>query len=150
MQNKYSIRRALAADLPVVYIGELDSIRQSEPQIEGPWKDAMRAHLAQWKAALERMFIIEIGSDTAGYCFWEVQGSAAVLASIYVLPERRRNGLGRRLLDYCITDARAQGFDKVTLGLRPDSPARMLCEKAGFVHTHDLGNYRHYTYLIVD
>jgi ribosomal-protein-alanine N-acetyltransferase len=150
MQNKYSIRRALAADLPVVYIGELDSIRQSEPQIEVPWKDAMRAHLAQWMTALDRMFIIESKAEVAGYCFWEVQGRTAVLGSIYVLPERRRNGLGRRLLDFCITDARAQGFEKLTLGVRPDSPARLLCEQAGFVHTHDVGNYRHYAYSIAE
>ncbi|CAB3789338.1 GNAT family N-acetyltransferase [Pararobbsia alpina] len=150
MQTQYSIRRALASDLPVVYIGELDSIRQSEPQIEVPWKDAMRVHLAQWMAALDRMFIIESGSEAAGYCFWVAQGRAAVLTSIYVLPERRRNGLGRRLLDYCITDARAQGFDKLILGVRPDSFARLLCEKVGFVHTHDVGHYRHYAYSMTE
>jgi ribosomal protein S18 acetylase RimI-like enzyme len=150
MQNKYSIRRALASDLPVIYIGELDSIRQNEPHIEVPWKDAMRVHLAQWMAALERMFIIELGSEAAGYCFWEVRGRAAMITSIYVLPDRRRNGLGRRLLDYCVTDVRAQGFDQLTLEVSPDGPARLLCEKAGFVHTHDVGNYRHYAYSIID
>jgi [ribosomal protein S18]-alanine N-acetyltransferase len=149
MSPKYSLRAARATDLPIIYIGELDYIRQIEPEHEARWKDALRWHLTQWTAAIDRMIIAEIGSDTAGYCFWEVHGEAAVLASIYVLPERRRTGLGKRLLDRFITDAHAEGFGNLTLGVKEDNPARLLYESAGFVYTHDDGEYRHYRYPLV-
>ncbi len=149
MKSPHSIRRARTTDLPVVYIGELDYIRQIEPQQEAHWKDHLHLHLKQWMNDLERMFIAQWGEDTAGYCFWEVHGDTAVLASIYVVPDRRGSGLGAKLLAQFIADAQAQRFSKLTLGVRPDNPARRLYERAGFVYTHDDGGYRHYAYPLV-
>lgn len=146
MNQLYSIRRARATDLPAIYVGELDYIRQIEPQQEARWKDGMRFHLKQWTDGLERMFIAECAETQAGYCFWEVHGETAVLASIYVTPDRRGTGLGRQLLARFIADAHAQGFSKLTLGVMADNPARRLYEKAGFIHTHDERGYRHYVY----
>lgn len=146
MQNLYSIRRACATDLPAIYIGELDYIRQIEPQQEASWKDGMRFHLKQWTSNLDRMFIAECEGTHAGYCFWEVHGEAAVLASIYVTPDRRGSGLGQQLLGQFIADACAHGFSKLTLGVKPDNPARRLYEKAGFIYTHDEHGYCHYAY----
>lgn len=148
MTSLYSIRRARATDLPTIYLGELDYIRQIEPQQEARWIGGMHFHLKQWTNDLDRMFIAEAGSgDTAvGYFFWEVHGEAAVLASIYVIPDRRGNGLGQQLLAQFIADARAQGFSQLTLGVKADNPARRLYEKAGFSYTHDEHGYRHYVY----
>jgi [ribosomal protein S18]-alanine N-acetyltransferase len=145
-QNVYAIRRAVPTDLPTVYLGELDYIRQIEPQHEARWTNGMQWHLKQWTNDLGRMFIAEQGALPVGYCFWEVHGEAAVLASIYVIPDQRGHGLGGTLLDQFIVDAHAQGFAKLTLGVKPDNPARRLYEKAGFTHTHDDGGYRHYVY----
>ncbi|RKP55688.1 GNAT family N-acetyltransferase [Pararobbsia silviterrae] len=149
MSKNYRIRRATAADLPMVYIGELDAIRAIEPQNEARWKDALRWHLQQWTQSLDRMFVAERGTEKIGYCFWEAHGEAAVLASIYVLPEVRRSGLGRQLLERYIEDAHEKGFGNLTLGVKPDNPARALYEKAGFLYTHDERGYRHYRYPIV-
>ncbi|WP_144143515.1 GNAT family N-acetyltransferase [Paraburkholderia sp. BCC1884] len=152
MNQLCSIRRARATDLPSIYVGELDYIRQIEPEQEARWKDGMRFHLKQWTNDLDRMFIAECadgaeGADPqVGYCFWEVHGEAAVLASIYVTPQRRGSGLGQQLLARFIADAQAQGFSKLTLGVKADNPARRLYEKAGFVYTHDEHGYRHYLY----
>ena len=149
MKSKYVVRRALTTDLPTVYLGELDSIRQDEPQNEARWKDALRLNLQQWTQALERMFIAERGSEKIGYVFWEPRGSAAVLASLYVLPDCRRIGVGRRLLDRFVEDAHERGFGSLTLGVKPESPARQLCESAGFLFTHEDRGLRHYAYPIV-
>lgn len=149
MKNNYIIRRASATDLPMVYIGELDYIRQIEPDNEARWKDAIKWHLQQWTQNLERMFIAERGTEKIGYCFWEAHGDAAVLASIYVLPELRGAGLGGRLLDRYIEDAHEKGFGNLTLGVKPGNPAQRLYEKAGFLFTHDEHGYRHYAYPIV-
>ncbi|HTJ93574.1 MAG TPA: GNAT family N-acetyltransferase [Pararobbsia sp.] len=149
MKNNPIIRRAQPTDLPTVYLGELDYIRHVEPENEARWKDAIRWHLQQWTQNLERMFIAERGSEKIGYCFWEAHGDAAVLASIFVLPHLRRSGLGRRLLDRYIEDAHEQGFGNLTLGVKPDNPARHLYEKAGFLFTHEERGYHHFAYPIV-
>lgn len=146
MKSLYSIRRARVTDLPAIYVGELDYIRQIEPQQESSWRDGMRFHLKQWIDDLDRMFIAECAGTLRGYCFWEVHGEAAVLASIYVTPERRGSGLGQQLLAQFIADAHARGFSKLTLGVKPDNPARRLYEKAGFIHTHDEHGYCSYVY----
>ncbi|CAN7326211.1 N-acetyltransferase family protein [Caballeronia sp. LjRoot31] len=148
MTDLHSIRRARATDLPAIYAGELDYIRQIEPEQEGRWRDGLYWHIKQWTNDLDRMFIAQSGEEATGYCFWETQGNVAVLASIYVLRDRRGVGLGRRLLAEFIADARARGFATLTLGVKPDNPARALYEGAGFVYTHDNGGYRHYEYLV--
>jgi ribosomal-protein-alanine N-acetyltransferase len=98
MTDVYSIRRAHATDLPAIYAGELDYIRQIEPEQEVRWSDGLYWHIKQWTNDLDRMFIAECSEEVTGCCFWEAHGSAAVLASIYVLRDRRGVGLGRRLL----------------------------------------------------
>jgi ribosomal-protein-alanine N-acetyltransferase len=150
MTDLNRIRRARATDLPAIYAGELDYIRQIEPQQETRWIGALYWHIKQWTNDLDRMFIAECNGEVAGYCFWEDQENVAVLASIYVLRDSRGVGLGRRLLAEVISDVRAQGFDSLTLGVKPDNPARALYEGAGFVYTHDNSGYRHYAYRIGD
>jgi ribosomal-protein-alanine N-acetyltransferase len=98
MTDVYSIRLAHAPDLPAVYAGEFDYIRHIEPVQEVRWSDGLYWHIKQWTNDLDRVFIAECSEEVTGYCFWEAHGSAAVLASIYVLRDRRGVGLGRRLL----------------------------------------------------
>jgi [ribosomal protein S18]-alanine N-acetyltransferase len=148
LTQSYSIRRARATDLPAVYAGELDYIRQIEPQHEARWKDALYWHIKQWTNDLERMFVAQCGDEIGGYCFWEIHRGAAVLASIYVAPERRRDGLGKQLLTSFIEDARASGFSTLKLGVMPDNPARFLYERNGFSYTHEEGGYRRYVYQL--
>ena len=146
MTKPHSIRRARATDLPAIYAGELDYIRQIEPHQEVRWKDALYWHIKQWTNDLERMFVVQCDDEVGGYCFWEVHNNAAVLASIYVAPERRRDGLGKQLLASFMEDARAAGFGTLTLGVKPDNPARYLYERSGFNYTHEEGGYRHYVF----
>jgi ribosomal-protein-alanine N-acetyltransferase len=145
MTAPYPIRNARPADLSAIYLGELDYIRQIEPEQETPWKNGMQWHIRQWTDNLDRMFVAQGSEDLAGYCFWQIDSSVAVLASIYVVPQCRGLGLGRDLLDKAILDIRANGFSQLTLGVKPDNPARRLYETAGFTYMHDEGGYRHYS-----
>jgi ribosomal protein S18 acetylase RimI-like enzyme len=55
------------------------------------------------------------------------------LAELYVVPERRRRGLGRALLQAAIECARARGADHMDLGTgEHDVAARALYESLGF------------------
>jgi ribosomal protein S18 acetylase RimI-like enzyme len=55
------------------------------------------------------------------------------LAELYVVPERRRRGLGRALLEAAIEFARTRGADHMDLGTgENDVAARALYESLGF------------------
>lgn len=55
------------------------------------------------------------------------------LAELYVVPQRRRHGLGRALLQAAIELARSKGADRIDLGTgEQDVAARALYESFGF------------------
>jgi [ribosomal protein S18]-alanine N-acetyltransferase len=141
----YTIRRAILSDLPFIYEGELSYIREIEPEQEARWRDGMKYHLRQWVSDFPRMFVAtnEKG-EPAGYCYWEIHGEAAVLASVYVDPSLRRAGLGRQLMNRYMLDAKEQGLDQLSLGVRENNGARHMYEAAGFRFTHEDRGYRHY------
>jgi ribosomal protein S18 acetylase RimI-like enzyme len=73
--------------------------------------------------------------------FWPAittPGLECYLAELYVVPERRRHGIGRALLDACIELARAEGADYMLLGTGEDDVgARALYESFGFSNRVD-------------
>lgn len=61
------------------------------------------------------------------------RGLECYLAELYVVPGRRRQGLGRSLLEAAISTARARGADYMDLGTsETDVAARALYERLGF------------------
>ena len=59
----------------------------------------------------------------------------AYLEELYVVPERRGEGLGRALLEAAMEAAREHGADHIDLGTSTDdSAARALYESAGFTN----------------
>jgi ribosomal protein S18 acetylase RimI-like enzyme len=57
------------------------------------------------------------------------------LAELYVVPERRGQGLGRALMETAIAHARERGADHMDLGTSEDDvAARALYESLGFVN----------------
>jgi ribosomal protein S18 acetylase RimI-like enzyme len=59
----------------------------------------------------------------------------AYLFELYVVPERRRQGLGRALLNRAMEEARSRGFDHMSLTTSMgDDEARALYESSGFTN----------------
>ena len=57
------------------------------------------------------------------------------LAELYVVPSRRRQGLGRALMEAAIIQARQRGADTMDIGVdEPDTAARQLYESLGFTN----------------
>jgi ribosomal protein S18 acetylase RimI-like enzyme len=57
------------------------------------------------------------------------------LAELYVVPSRRRHGLGRALMEAALQEARARGADTMDIGVdEPDTAARHLYESLGFTN----------------
>jgi ribosomal protein S18 acetylase RimI-like enzyme len=62
-------------------------------------------------------------------------GLECYLAELYVVPDRRRLGIGRALMDLAMREARARGADTMDIGVdEPDIAARTLYESLGFTN----------------
>lgn len=60
----------------------------------------------------------------------------AYLAELYVVPDRRGQGIGRALMEETMAAARTEGADTMELGTgEADIAARALYESLGFTHT---------------
>jgi ribosomal protein S18 acetylase RimI-like enzyme len=85
--------------------------------------------------------VLLAGEDPIGIAVLRLRGaiwSAALecyLAELYVVPEQRRQGVGRALMQAAISTLRARGAETMDIGVdEPDLPARRLYESLGFTN----------------
>jgi ribosomal-protein-alanine N-acetyltransferase len=130
----------------MLYRSELQYMRDIESEQVDRWLRATDRNLELWTANLSRGRVIDSAGLPAGIMLWMPQPDAvAVLVTIHVLPQLRRQGLGHRLLERFISDASAGGFSTLQLGVHQNNPVRALYEKAGFTQTRTEGGYLHYS-----
>lgn len=94
--------------------------------------------------ASEEIEVLLVGEGPDGLAVWRLrpslwaEGLDAYLEELYVVPERRGNGLGRALLDTVMDRARAAGAVHLDLCTgEGDTAARGLYESAGFTNVED-------------
>lgn len=68
-------------------------------------------------------------ADDPGYGFVDVRTPEA---SLWVAPEARGQGLGRRLLRAVVAEAGARGLGQISLSVEPDNHAKRLYASLGF------------------
>ena len=96
-----------------------------------PWSRAM------YEAALDnpvtRVFLLSVDGAPVAYCLaWLLPGELHI-SNVAVLPEFRRRGLARRLLENVLERADAEGASDATLEVRRSNrPALTLYESLGF------------------
>ena len=138
--------------MEIRYITPEDSLAELSSIYERSWKYAYRGIIPQnyldsipegrWAGSLSRpglqsLVMLDKGRliGTAAICpsRWESFPDWGEIVSIYFLPEYMGKGLGGQLLDRCIGELTAQGFQRILLWvLEENHRARRFYERHGF------------------
>lgn len=96
-------------------------------------------YMENFDPARERGWIAELAGDNAGCIFLvrkrggEGAGDTAQLRMLYVEPKAQGHGIGRALVDVCVSHAREIGYRRMELWTNAElGAARHLYEQAGF------------------
>ena len=81
--------------------------------------------------------------EPAGFSLVRMVADESELLLLAVTPEQRRQGIGSRLLDGFVDQARDQGVRRVHLEVRDGNPATILYRNSGFVQAGRRRNYYH-------
>lgn len=98
-------------DLDAVMAIELDAY--PFPWTRGIFEDCLRAGYRAWVAAQ--------GAMICGYGLLSAAAGEAHVLNVCVAASERRRGIGRRLLDRLLDDARCMGGERVFLEVRPSN-----------------------------
>lgn len=88
------------------------------------------------------MFVAEDDGEIAGYGCISVSYENCDLENVLVAEEYRRSGVGRRILNELIQEAKSRGAENMFLEVRvSNSPAMRLYLSAGFVGVYTRSRY---------
>lgn len=109
-------------------LAALDARGSLHPWSEGAFAGALRA------GAGERVALLRDGArEIVGFCVWQEVADEAHVHNVAIAPDRRGQGLARRLLAACLGTAAARGARHVFLDVREgNAPARALYARLGF------------------
>lgn len=127
MADRYRIRPADPADVDALAGAEKRSFSD-------PWSRAGIAELFD-NETVRGFVAVDDGPEMrlAGYVFARVVAGEAEILNIAVVPEDRRSGLGRRLLEVVLESVRSAGAESVFLEVRESNEAaRRLYGGLGF------------------
>ena len=102
-----------------------------EASFRRPWTRAM--YESAFENSVTRVFLLSVDHAPVAYCSaWLLPGELHI-SNVAVLPEFRRRGLARRLLETVLERADAEGASDATLEVRRSNrPALTLYEVLGF------------------
>ncbi len=133
-----NVRLAAAADAPV--FGRLLQAFNDEYDEPTPSAEVIAERAAPLIASGE-VTVLFAGEGPDGFAELRFRPSLytgaldAYLEELYVVPERRGEGLGRALLEGAMEHARSRGADRIDLNTaESDLAARALYESAGFTN----------------
>jgi len=122
----------------------MDSIREGSLSVlpteenANKWVKFAQSGLSRGR---DLLLVAKTRNRIVGYAFANVSQESlfersepfCFLNDIYVMPEFRRRGIGRRLISECLSRMKARGFKSVRLNVLPENKiAARLFEKLGF------------------
>jgi len=124
-QPRIQIREMREEDLPSV-------LQIEEKNNPSPWSErSFRSELSNRDA---HYFVVECGNEIVGYAgYWAILDEAHI-TNVSIAPPFQGQGLGRRLVERLLADARDRGITCATLEVRASNRrAQALYERLGFV-----------------
>ena len=114
---------------------DLDAVMAIEAaSFTNPWSREMFAWELEHSDVARVWVLREDDGGVVAFCSCWLIFDELHIHTLAVLPDRRRQGHARALLDYVLRDAVGQGARSATLEVRKSNePARRLYEAAGFV-----------------
>lgn len=89
----------------------------------------------------ERYFFVISGGEKVGYVGYSMNDSELHVDKLYLLPEARGKGLGRKVMETILDEAKAYGCPLVSLTVNVDNKgARRFYERLGFEFDRELRN----------
>jgi len=124
MDARYRIRRATHADAPA--LAEIE--RQC---FTDPWSAAGIQGTIQYETAIA--LLAESGGEVTGYLMARISGEEGEILNLAVLPDHRRRGIARELLEQGLAALAAAGVREAYLEVRESNrPAITLYGAKGF------------------
>jgi ribosomal protein S18 acetylase RimI-like enzyme len=113
----YALRKATNADVPAVWtlISSVLSSYDITTNLQTTDKDLTDLEANYWNRK-GAFFILLNGEEVIGTVGLHHETDAICeLCRMYLAPQYRGQGLGRRLLEHCVREARERGFEEVSL-----------------------------------
>jgi ribosomal-protein-alanine N-acetyltransferase len=124
MAEPYLIRRATRADVPALVAIE-------RACFSDPWTASGIRETIQYETA--RAFVAEAGGQAVGYVMARISGEEGEILNLAVLPNWRRKGIARCLLDGALGSIAAAGVTEAYLEVRQSNDeAITLYQSQGF------------------
>jgi [ribosomal protein S18]-alanine N-acetyltransferase len=114
MDARYRIRRATGADAPAL----ADIERRC---FTDPWSSAGIRETMQYETAVT--LVVEMGGVTIGYLMARISGEEGEILNLAVLPEHRRRGIARELLEQGLAALAGAGVREAYLEVRESNQA---------------------------
>lgn len=110
---------------------------------DAPWSPGQFLHELKIPFSRSRVVCrVSDGRRIVGYACWWLIGDEVDLQNLAVLPEERRSGIGRALVEAVIDDALASGARRIILEVRAGNDgARKLYDSFGFLPCGVRRNY---------
>ena len=142
-------RPATPADVP--FLRHLYGTTRQDEMQHVPWTDAQKAAFLDMQFSAQKkhyeefypncqFLVIELAGEPIGRLYIDRGDEDIEIVDIALLPQFRRRGIGRMLLEEIIEEGRATS-KTVTIYVEHFNPARRLYDRLGFRHVDTNGVY---------
>ena len=120
---------------------DIDRVLEIEQEsFPSPW--SRKAFENELHKPVSIFLVAQVGNDIAGYIIAFHYAESSHIVNIAVAPEYRRHGIGKKLLERAIQEAKKDNLNYVFLEVRASSlPAQRLYELMGFKPIKRIRNY---------
>ncbi len=141
----YALRPVTLTDYDFLYDLNKATMKMLVEKTWGWDEEFQQSHFRQHFTTTDT-YLITVGNCNAGKLQCEKTAHSIFLATIQLLPDYQRKGIGTAIIQALISEARADNKDITLQVLKANSAAKRFYERNGFVAysettTHDLMRY---------